>query len=90
MGAQKRDLELGQFEPHHFSTLYTHNNQTMQNKINFSNNKESRHRITSRPTQIPEPLLYMVFLPEHMDKQTNEQMWLSMMVLTKLKIFAMF
>ena len=63
-GAQNGDLEPGKFEPHHFRTLHTHIKQIMQNKS---------HRITSRSTQIHEPVLYILFLSEHTDEQMNEQ-----------------
>ena len=40
MWAKNGDLELGEFEPHYVRTLYTHINQIMQKKNNFSKKKK--------------------------------------------------
>ena len=45
MGAQNGDLELGQFEPRHFSTLYTHINQDYATKSISATTKLARDYI---------------------------------------------
>ena len=78
MGAQNGNLELGQFELDHFSTLYTNINyytpiiiNYAKQKFNFSKKQIAQDYILTRINT--RASVYILFMFEHTDKQTNEQ-----------------